>query len=291
MGKEAGTKVTTDEVVAFLAAVAQRPTIPSLDEVRAAMAKYKRDALDRGDQDGAKRLWCLETALLAQEQYLAAFGHLKERAFYKAWCELEIAEQTLANLERHEKISWHAFRLDFLQTYTTKWQSLFPYRMFYSPEILKKETVCSICQRPVLPQAFCGHRVGQIYNGDLCHRIIKKAEVLGISMVDKPAQKYSVLFLSDKKGGITDQYDYALVEFAISALRGPFDEWDVERTTRRQPHARYAHVGRNDPCPCQSGKKYKHCCLREAGVLRPHFQFTFSKQPPDAVVLEERFID
>jgi preprotein translocase subunit SecA len=24
-------------------------------------------------------------------------------------------------------------------------------------------------------------------------------------------------------------------------------------------------VGRNDPCPCGSGKKYKHCCLRKAG--------------------------
>ena len=22
-------------------------------------------------------------------------------------------------------------------------------------------------------------------------------------------------------------------------------------------------VGRNDPCPCGSGKKYKHCCLNE----------------------------
>ncbi|HWA10057.1 MAG TPA: YchJ family metal-binding protein [Opitutaceae bacterium] len=24
-------------------------------------------------------------------------------------------------------------------------------------------------------------------------------------------------------------------------------------------------VGRNDPCPCGSGKKYKHCCLLKAG--------------------------
>ena len=23
-----------------------------------------------------------------------------------------------------------------------------------------------------------------------------------------------------------------------------------------------ARVGRNEPCPCGSGKKYKHCCLR-----------------------------
>lgn len=24
-------------------------------------------------------------------------------------------------------------------------------------------------------------------------------------------------------------------------------------------------VGRNDPCPCMSGKKYKKCCLVNAG--------------------------
>ena len=24
-------------------------------------------------------------------------------------------------------------------------------------------------------------------------------------------------------------------------------------------------VGRNEPCPCGSGKKFKHCCLQQAG--------------------------
>ncbi|MFH2116147.1 MAG: SEC-C metal-binding domain-containing protein [Spirochaetota bacterium] len=23
-------------------------------------------------------------------------------------------------------------------------------------------------------------------------------------------------------------------------------------------------IGRNEPCPCGSGKKYRHCCQREA---------------------------
>ena len=27
---------------------------------------------------------------------------------------------------------------------------------------------------------------------------------------------------------------------------------------------RSSRVGRNDPCPCGSGKKYKHCCLAKA---------------------------
>jgi preprotein translocase subunit SecA len=26
---------------------------------------------------------------------------------------------------------------------------------------------------------------------------------------------------------------------------------------------RSAKVGRNDPCPCNSGKKYKNCCMRK----------------------------
>ena len=28
-------------------------------------------------------------------------------------------------------------------------------------------------------------------------------------------------------------------------------------------------VGRNDPCPCGSGKKYKQCCERKARALSP----------------------
>jgi len=28
-------------------------------------------------------------------------------------------------------------------------------------------------------------------------------------------------------------------------------------------HAQGAEVGRNDPCPCGSGKKYKKCCIDE----------------------------
>ncbi|GAB4338731.1 MAG: hypothetical protein Kow0089_10930 [Desulfobulbaceae bacterium] len=30
-----------------------------------------------------------------------------------------------------------------------------------------------------------------------------------------------------------------------------------------------AKIGRNDPCPCGSGLKYKRCCLRREGVAAP----------------------
>ncbi len=36
----------------------------------------------------------------------------------------------------------------------------------------------------------------------------------------------------------------------------------AENTESQQPHLREQRVGRNDPCPCGSGRKYKKCCLQ-----------------------------
>jgi len=43
--------------------------------------------------------------------------------------------------------------------------------------------------------------------------------------------------------------------------------WLYNREARLGPapyKAAAPKVGRNEPCPCGSGKKYKHCCLRKA---------------------------
>jgi hypothetical protein len=43
----------------------------------------------------------------------------------------------------------------------------------------------------------------------------------------------------------------------VEGSDGP--EWDVE--IRPEPVRAMVTPGRNDPCPCGSGKKYKRCCL------------------------------
>ena len=37
-------------------------------------------------------------------------------------------------------------------------------------------------------------------------------------------------------------------------------------TLPRKPEAK-KKVGRNDPCPCGSGKKFKNCCMKKQGGL------------------------
>ena len=34
---------------------------------------------------------------------------------------------------------------------------------------------------------------------------------------------------------------------------------------KQRPFVKARDVGRNDPCPCGSGKKYKKCCMSKTG--------------------------
>lgn len=269
------------EIREFLEAVTERTGVSSPDGIADSISELKATALACGNEAGAKDLWCLEQTLKAQEGYIRAFADLKARKFYEGWCRFEEAELALHFLEPHENEPSARFRLDFIREYIPKWQSLFPYKLFLSPELLEEEKECSICGAKVAPRNPCGHRVGEIYGGQMCCRVVTKLDVMGVGLVDNPVQKYSVPFIPDPVTGKSrDHYNYGVVQYAIDCLRSPFDRWDVEKTTRIQPHSRFRHVGRNDACPCESKKKYKKCCLGKEGVIRPHLQFSFAVPPP-----------
>ena len=46
---------------------------------------------------------------------------------------------------------------------------------------------------------------------------------------------------------------------------GGEEETEIPEREHRQDTVRRAHpkIGRNDPCPCGSGKKYKNCCMNK----------------------------
>lgn len=251
----------------------------------AALAAAKALAVARMDEVEAKHLWCLEQVLQARQQYSEAFQLLKASRYFDAWCELERLELTLQFLHPHWAPNFSLYHLDFVSTYCRKWQGLFPYKIFMSPELIEHEKTCSICQLPISIRNPCGHRVGEIYGGKMCVRIVTQHEFMGMAFVKSPVQKYSVPFMMDPDSSESlDHYNYSLVHYAAKRLSSPFHAWNVEWTTRRQPHDRFPDVGRNDKCPCESRKKYKKCCLRESGVLRPHAEFVFEVPPPPELV-------
>ncbi|OAN53508.1 UPF0149 family protein [Sphingobium sp. TCM1] len=64
------------------------------------------------------------------------------------------------------------------------------------------------------------------------------------------------LHLSDAEEDRWDREAPELIPIWIEMLH----QWRLESDSNRPAAVRRAKVGRNDPCPCGSGKKYKKCC-------------------------------
>lgn len=103
-------------------------------------------------------------------------------------------------------------------------------------------------------------------------------KVLGLDgkMYDKPVDEIKNIFEDDvnvntNTGMIMDAVqnttDVKLDDtnsVSGDAVTGKLDEKTLQRLMaykNRKPSVREYKIGRNDPCPCGSGKKYKNCCL------------------------------
>lgn len=237
-------------------------------------------AIAGDDEKQANFAWFLSEVAFCWAEYLAAFALLQEGLFYESWCKFERIEISLLNLRENALRDRDLFRLSFLDTRVKEFQSLYPYAMFFSPEIIVGHETCSICQQKINPWRFCGHRVGRVYKGRLCYREAHDIEFISISLVTKPVQKYSVGFMQDENGNTIDHYDYSMVKFVIDRLRSPTDGFSTEWRSAYHPHELFSHISMKDSCPCGSGIVYGDCCRERPGVIRPHLQIWFEKDPP-----------
>lgn len=232
-----------------------------------------------GQDDYANQAWFLSKVSEVREQYIEAWNKIGKKDFYDAWCILEQVEIGCSRILNNPFYPPEKFEIDTLAKLVNSWQSIYPYRVFFSPEFVIKKKKCSICEQHVSPWSICGHDPKKVYAGKECFRIIEDCEFLSISVVDKPVQKYSVGFLSGEDGKQIDQYNYSAVTFVYDRLVAPFDGWKAEWTHAYHPHELFEDVLLNDKCPCESGRQYSDCCRSKLGVLRPHLEVIFEKDP------------
>lgn len=246
----------------------------SLEDFDSELQKIKEKYINADKQAEAKQIWIYQTIIEIHKLYLNAFNLLKNKKYYEGWCQLERIEITISSLKRHFQYDKKEYRLWDIEKQVKNLQVIFPYRLFASSEILKKKKKCSVCDKEISIRNTCGHIVGEIYNGEMCHRIVTEADILGISLVQNPGNKYSVMFLKDEKTGEqTDQYNYDTVDYLFDHITEPYEYWDLEVSQRTTTKEDYGNVGRNDPCLCGSGKKFKKCCGLNIGKKYPHYEF------------------
>lgn len=238
------------------------------------LIKLKKDFIATDNQEKAKLIWCLETMYKIQYLYIKVWDELKKKNFYEAWCNLERCEISLKNLQKHKTHLFEQFGFSEIFSLVLKLQNLYPYKLFMSPEILEKKVRCNICSSIVSIRNHCGHLIGEIYNGELCIRIVEDMEFLGVAMVEEPVQKYSVPFMKDvETDEQIDQYNYQLIEYLLEHYNDDIYGWDIHYTTKKYSIDYFKETKRNDKCPCGSGKKFKNCCLPKKVVEMPHVEF------------------
>lgn len=232
-------------------------------ECHVSLAALKREAVQKDDQPLAKAIWCLETIAKAQEHYITAFQGLRSASFKEAWRNFSLAENEVVFLSDHFSDDELEFGIAFVQVHTKRFQDLFPVKWGMSPELIIKETRCSICDTILTLRNDCGHEQGEIYNGEVCHSVISDIDMIAVSLVENPVQKSTVIFPENI------EILYPLQQIAQS-LRSPWQAWNYYKEERRSHHPAFNLLGRNDECGCGSGIKYKRCCLGKETVF-PHY--------------------
>jgi hypothetical protein len=234
------------------------------------------------DEAVANKAWFLCKVIEMRREYLASIADLRRNGYYEAWCKFEQIEIGLMVLQRNAFYSCEKFGIAQLAEQVTRWQSLYPYRLFFSPEHIVRREECSICGKDVNPWSSCRHVPFQVYFGRECHRIVKEFEVISISLVLDPVQKYSVarVFTKNEFGEQVDQFDYSPVKFVVERIDAAFSEWQTRWTDIYQPHSFFQDIPHDAPCPCNSEQLYSDCCLKQPGVRTPHLDIIFDKPPP-----------
>jgi SEC-C motif len=233
-----------------------------------------------GEDAAADKAWFLHKVAESRLKFVVCFEQLKKEQYYRAWCDLERVEIDLDWLKNNPFYDVSTYQVEEFKKLISAWQSLFPYHVFCSPEFLIGREECSICGGSADPWSDCWHRKGFVYGGRECIRLVRNVELLSVSLVRNPVQKYSVPFTQDAHGKQIDQYDYSIVKFVAERVASPFDRWSAHWTEAYHPHEMFNHIGPGDACPCESGRRYDDCCLLRRGVVRPHLQILFDKHPP-----------
>jgi hypothetical protein len=263
----------------FLGLIKTKYKSIEIEKYKQLIESEKKLSKQKNDEKSLLLMWFCLSVIQAIEIFHEAFMLLKKREYYKAWDELGQIEMIINNINENIPDYQQYIAVSFLEQNTIKLQKIYPYKLFTSMAIIDTKGECSICGNSMNPFNGCEHIRGRVYAGKMCYSIISNGKLAGIDFVEKPAMKSAVVF-----DEIDNPEKYELLEYIIPKLPNEYTHWDYRVSTKFEPHNKFK-VGRNEQCPCNSGKKYKHCCMQNPrGIKYTHYEFLL----PDKLLVQDK---
>lgn len=227
--------------------------------------QLRLESISKQDEQEANYFWCLRQIYIIKKSFLLAIDDLRTGNYEDAWLTFDDIDIELGDLEKNFDICQEndKYNLSFIGRIIKEYQKLFPYCLFLSRETVIKSEKCSICDQVVSLRHSCGHKVGKLYMGELCGRVVTDIEFKAIAVVTDPFDKYAYIKMEGK------EYDYSCLEQLMSIIHNPYDDFHVEITKIKNP--KYNNVEKDDTCPCGSNEQYKNCHLGTQEELMNHY--------------------
>lgn len=212
--------------------------------------------------------------LYVLRRYIDFFVHygqiwrlIADKKFSASWNKLQDALDALKLVRRFSRIDLSAFEDQLIELEKT-----YPYNVFFSIGALVDKFDCSICGQDI--DSFqCSHRKGHLYRGRMAVGIARNIVNLDhVAMVDQPEDRRCVVSYEDTG----EQFKLVrLLSVLLTQRKYVVSDFGILKFSKRlKPNPEYKKLGRNEPCYCGSGFKFKRCCIGNSLVEGDHVDIT-----------------
>ncbi len=161
-------------------------------------------------------------------------------------------------------------------------EKLYPYNFFFSAAVTVELFECSICGKD-LDSFDCPHIRGELYRGEMAYGIARNiVELDHVAMVTHPSDKRCVVQYDD------NGKEFKLVRFLSDLISSgklrPSDFGELRFSLRKTKNPDFQKMGRNEPCYCGSGKKFKSCCISKEFITNDHVDIVAKPKSVEEII-------
>lgn len=199
---------------------------------------------------------------------------LLQKKFKDSWTLLQDTFDKLRNITRFTS-DHESYSLNVMHDHLNQLERLYPYRIFASMEAVVQSKKCSICGKSLL-DLDCTHLPGELYWGEQAFAVAGGIVLQGLALVQHPMDKRCIMEISGDTR--TEEEKFSLLNYFVDNNKNPLQLFTVVEEIKYYYNDGYNNTGRNDPCPCQSGKKFKKCCGQDKYEEGTHFRIQLKNE-------------
>ena len=212
--------------------------------------------------------------------YTECWERIVKKELASSWNSLQDAIDLLKIVNKFSSYDTNR-GVSFFENQLIELEKLYPYHIFFSIGAIVEGCECSICGKDI--DSFdCPHRRGELYRGKMAYGIVRNASLEHVSMVRYPKDKRCVVQYDDKGE------QFKLVRFLSDLISSdrlqPLDFGELRFSKRKIKNPNFRKIGRNEPCYCGSGKKFKRCCISLEFVDSDHVEIVAKSVNVDEIV-------